>query len=214
MAAPRGDEMSQRAGGLIAYYELGSWWAERWTPEERGYIAWRWDSAPTVGAAPWALCSGASPRGITRVGPDHPGRLIGELGAMMIKADEFHIARRLFEDADRALPPDDWYNRHFLYSSAGHVCYRRRDDSDDGLALAVYYYSQQVAIEEKALGPVSEALGAVPSHRGFEQLTIIHAASAEYDQAIALAEQAREHGWIGDWDKRIARCSKARSRSS
>jgi len=199
-------------GGLIAYYGLESWWMTRWTGEERTYLARKWDTASTLGAPPSPLCTGRPPEGLGRVGADHPGRMISDLGAMLLQADEFHLARKLFEDAERTLPADDWHNRHFLYNSAGHICYRRREDTPDGLALAIHYFSEQVAISEKARQPMIELFLTLPGHRGFEQLAIIHAANGEYAEAIALCGRAREGGWMGDWDKRIERYRKAQSK--
>jgi hypothetical protein len=131
-----------------------------------------------------------------------------ELGGGLTQPDEFHMARRLFADAERTLPANDWLNLHFLYNCAGYVCYRRRDDVPDALHLAVYYYERQVAIAEQARKPMLCALLTMPSHRGFEQLAIIHAANGEYAEAIALCEQARAGGWQGDWGARIARYQK------
>jgi hypothetical protein len=130
------------------------------------------------------------------------------LGAGLTTPDEFHMARRLFADAERTLPADDWHNLHFLYNCAGYVCYRRRDDVPDALQLAVYYCERQVAIAEQARKLMLRELLTLPSHRGFQQLTIIHAAHGEYAEAIALCEQAKAGGWQGDWDARIVRYKK------
>ena len=204
--------MRSRTGGLIAYYGLEDWWASRWSDDERKYLAWKWDTAPTLGADPSPLCTGRAPDAITRVGADHPGRLMFELGRSLTQPDEFDLARRLFADAERTLPVDDWFNRHFLYMAAGQVCYRRRDDTPDGLSLAIHYYSEQVAIEAKVREPMVRLLYAMPSHPGFKQLAVIHAASGEYAEAIALCDQARAGGWMGDWDKRIARYTAAEAK--
>lgn len=38
------------------------------------------------------------------------------------------------------------------------------------------------------------------------QLAVIKEKIGNYEEAIALAMQALEQGWAGDWEKRIARC--------
>lgn len=48
----------------------------------------------------------------------------------------------------------------------------------------------------------------LPSNKGYEQLVIILNKQGKNDEAIKLCREAKEHGWAGDWDKRIARYSK------
>jgi len=45
----------------------------------------------------------------------------------------------------------------------------------------------------------------VPSHTSFTQLAIIREKDCDCAQAIRLCQQAKNDGWAGDWDKRIAR---------
>ena len=51
-------------------------------------------------------------------------------------------------------------------------------------------------------------LDTLPSHHGYKQLAIILEKRGDYVAAAALSEQAREQGWKGDWDTRIARLNK------
>ncbi len=46
----------------------------------------------------------------------------------------------------------------------------------------------------------------LPLHLGYKQLAIILEKRGEFEEAIAVARQARAQGWNGDWEKRIARC--------
>ena len=46
----------------------------------------------------------------------------------------------------------------------------------------------------------------IPRPVGFWQLAVILEKQGNYNEAIALATQALEQGWAGDWEKRIARC--------
>ncbi len=48
----------------------------------------------------------------------------------------------------------------------------------------------------------------LPSHHGYKQLAIILEKRGDYVAAGALSEEAREQGWKGDWDTRIARLNK------
>ena len=51
-------------------------------------------------------------------------------------------------------------------------------------------------------------LDTLPSHHGYKQLAIILEKRGDYVAAGALSEQAREQGWKGDWDARIARLNR------
>ena len=46
----------------------------------------------------------------------------------------------------------------------------------------------------------------LPSHPGYRQLAIILDKRGEFDEAKKFARKAKEQGWSGDWEKRIARC--------
>jgi hypothetical protein len=45
-------------------------------------------------------------------------------------------------------------------------------------------------------------------HTGFKQLCIIREKEGNYAEVIQLAEQAKNEGWFGDWDKRIEKAKK------
>lgn len=47
-----------------------------------------------------------------------------------------------------------------------------------------------------------------PTNLGFKQLAIIREKEKNYPEAIALCQEAMKQGWAGDWDVRIARCSR------
>ena len=48
----------------------------------------------------------------------------------------------------------------------------------------------------------------MPEHTGYKQLCIICEKQGFWDEIINIAEQAREEGWRGDWDKRIEKAKK------
>jgi tetratricopeptide (TPR) repeat protein len=208
--------MQHSVGGLIAYYDLQSWWENRWTPAQRELIETKWDTPPWIGAYAFnPLCKGSPPSQPYRPEPDNAGRLLSDLGSMMREPGEFLFAERLFKDSDAMLPAEDWLNRHYLYQRAGNIFYRRRNDTKSGLRLAVAYYEKQVSISANARRVMLDAGGGLPSHPGYKQLAIMHADAGEYGRAIQLCRQAMEQGWDGDWARRIDRYEKsARRRNS
>jgi hypothetical protein len=50
--------------------------------------------------------------------------------------------------------------------------------------------------------------GKLGEHLGYKQLCIIREKQKNYSEVIRLATQAKEEGWIGDWDVRIERAKK------
>lgn len=50
----------------------------------------------------------------------------------------------------------------------------------------------------------------IPRHIGFEQLAIIREKDGDVAESIRLCQQAKNDGWNGDWDKRIARLERKR----
>ncbi len=43
-------------------------------------------------------------------------------------------------------------------------------------------------------------------HNGFKRLAIIRESERRYSDVVDLCSKAKSQGWLGDWDKRIARC--------
>jgi hypothetical protein len=46
----------------------------------------------------------------------------------------------------------------------------------------------------------------LPAYRPAERLAIMYEEVGDFDQAIRICRSAKEWGWQGNWDKRIARC--------
>jgi hypothetical protein len=63
---------------------------------------------------------------------------------------------------------------------------------------------------ESGLPPPEEGYDpcGMPEHTGYKQLCIICEKQGFWDEVINIAEQAKEEGWRGDWDKRIEKAKK------
>jgi hypothetical protein len=48
----------------------------------------------------------------------------------------------------------------------------------------------------------------LPEHTGFKRLCIIREKQGNYNEVIRLAIQAKEEGWMGNWDNRIEKAKK------
>lgn len=45
-----------------------------------------------------------------------------------------------------------------------------------------------------------------PTHPGYTNMAILLEKEKNYSEAIRISKRAKDQGWNGDWDKRIARC--------
>ncbi|MDR1398623.1 MAG: hypothetical protein LBJ41_01695 [Treponema sp.] len=65
-------------------------------------------------------------------------------------------------------------------------------------------------IHAKSERPIDEEYDpcGMPVHTGYKQLCIICEKQGFWDEVINIAEQAKEEGWRGDWDKRIEKANK------
>ena len=95
---------------------------------------------------------------------------------------------------------------HFVYHSMIELNYRDRDRIPDALAIAIDACRKQTAVAPQAAEVFRRECRALPRPLGFWQLAVILEKQGNYAEAIALATQALQQGWAGDWEKRIARC--------
>lgn len=121
-------------------------------------------------------------------------------------------------------------DRHFALNDTMRAYYRKRDVPeflDKTIATCKFMISMEktvaVAMFDTGLGRIQPEnmhlfgdrvvhteLGpqVLPGHPGFKQLTIIYEKQKEFQSALDVCVQARDAGWDGDWDKRIARLEK------
>ncbi|MEC8917110.1 MAG: hypothetical protein VX796_05760 [Pseudomonadota bacterium] len=103
--------------------------------------------------------------------------------------------------------------QHFFYSELIRFYYPDRDAISGALESAIRTCQRQIAISPKVIAamqrddPKLGAPGAI-SHRGYKQLAIIYEKQDRFRDARSVAAQAKEAGWAGDWDNRIARLEK------
>ena len=91
---------------------------------------------------------------------------------------------------------------HFIYMFLISFFYKYREQ-DDCLDKAIECCNKQIAIAKRA----KKALGDV-EHPGYKQLAIIEKKNKNWSRVIELCNQAKQEGWAGDWDKRIAEAEK------
>jgi hypothetical protein len=87
---------------------------------------------------------------------------------------------------------------------------------DDGaVPVAIDACNRQVALAVQAAEAFRKEFPgrSLPEHAGYAQLATISEMEKDYEGVIQLCNQAKEQGWAGDWDARIARCEQKRKSS-
>lgn len=212
--------------GVIGYHGLADWFTKTFTPEEQQgmeklYRA-RYDdprvtlTREDIGTAP------------------EPDRLLSFLAGLAKEFQDFpHIAQRILRKGlDSIGPSTDVMQVHCYYSTIIEIAYHERDKLPGALDTAIRFCERQIAIAPAVMAAMKHrheeteqrsrerhrVMGMLEkwkpcpfpatSHRGFEQLCIIREKQKDYVEAIRLAQTAKEQGWNGTWDKRIAKCQK------
>lgn len=132
----------------------------------------------------------------------------------------------LAKEEELALSSGNRLDLHFAYSTAIKLWYKRRETQPGAFEAAVAACERQIAIapqawaafvaqSEEAARKRSEFTGRpqapvfqAPSHRGFQQLSIIREKQGDFAEALRLCREASAQGWRDgkdDWSKRIAR---------
>ncbi len=177
--------------------ELGDWWTEVFTLNERLTIEDAFQPLGNISAE--AL-----------VGSDDPGA-IGNLVGHLKKEHLRHLGYKLLERADSLVSENvPVLTLHFYFQARGEFFYRWRDVDAHALEEAIKSYQRQIGLASNALKKFQEDKnwGIVPAHAGYRQLRIIEEKRGNLTLARKLCEQAKAQGWSDDWDKHIARIDK------
>lgn len=197
----------QQVKGEIGYFGLGDWWLSTFSDVERKYIQETFKSLSTGGERSATLTEGT----ISFTTQTAAGLLWG-LASRFKKPNDLSIAKRLLDKAEEVA--DDPLDLHFTYQQMIEVFYRSRELDPSALDLAVQACIKQIALAPQAAKAFKKEYKGqpLPEHRGYEQLAIVREKEKNYTEVIRLCQQAKQQGWNGDWDKRIARCQEKLSR--
>lgn len=197
--------------GHIKYYNLVDWWLSTFTEKERTYI----DTAykPMGTDKNFSLIKGDIVSTTQTI-----GTFLSGLSTWFRKTEmDRDIARRILAKSVKVADPNkDTLGLHFTYQSLIEVWYRDRDSLKNALQEAIDACKGQIAIAEKAAKQFKKEYpkNPLPSHVGYTQLTIIYDKLGRYDEAIQIAKQAKQQGWNDDWDTRIEKYLKKKSKKT
>jgi tetratricopeptide (TPR) repeat protein len=136
------------------------------------------------------------------------------VGPKLSPEENLELAKRQLVTA---IEEKDFFKQHLALNSVAELAYRNRENSKDDYDLAIECWETQVAIAEEmmlylknshiqsCINSKTERRFHAPSHPGFERLSIVAAKEGRFKDAIKLCKTAKNQGWNGDWDKRIAR---------
>lgn len=186
------EDPRDRLARLIAHVGLWPWWVEQVPSETRRLLA------GDMGAAEQPPESFMVSSGIT------PYTVLNELSRLSREAGDVSLSTRLRGEAERRANPIEV---HWLLDGRIDEHYKNRERDPGALAQAIQACWDQIAWAPSALAAYRAAgYGALSAHRGYRQLAILAEKRGDFEEAIRLASEARAQGWLGDWDKRIARC--------
>ena len=194
-----------KVGGWLGSAGLGEWWLSTFTKQEQRDIE--------IAYTHFALSNGQSTESRILVQGDEKLHnksncwlLVQMAGSLKIPA-QLSVISRLLDKAE-SIGSDDVLDLHFLHLSKIKTFYKARDIDPNALQIAVQACRAQIDISRAAKqGFLKEYPNSpLPSHTGYKQLSIILERQKDFAGAIELCKQAKAQGWMGDWDKRAARC--------
>lgn len=217
--------------GKIGLYMLSDWWLTTFTEEEQRYIAEKYQP---IGASENSLIKGEFQPG----GTERASQLLWGLATWFRSKDDFTLACRILKKAEElsSNPIDAHFTYsgmiQIYYPMRGvelealtkviEACQAqidiastvarcmREEHAKTTISLSrPFQYSSLSDISDSEVEATLKGLNySLPSHSGYEQLAIILEKQGDFSEAIRLAQQAKQEGWKGDWDKRIDRCQK------
>lgn len=192
--------------GALGYFGLQDWWLSTFSQQERLHIQARFQ--------PLGSPANSLTQGDIRYSSGTAAGLLSALAGWFTKENDRALAYRLLQKAEElCIAATDILDAHFVYNAKISLYYRDRSDPLS-LATALDACRQQIAIAEEAARAFRAESGhsQLPSHRGYEQLSIVLERRGEFRETIALCNQAEQQGWAGDWPKRVDRCRKRAER--
>lgn len=187
--------------GKIDYFNLGSWWTNEFTDQERTRIHTLFQP---LGFSVDSLTEG----NITHTS-ESVVEFLSTLAGWFYKPEDRPIAHKILTKAQQLTSENTSVpDLYFLYQNMIEIYYKDRD-FDDYLGKTVEACRKMIALAPQAAQAYQNKFqGGLLGHKGYEQLAIILEKQNKYEEVIRLCKQAIQEGWSGDWENRISRCKK------
>ena len=188
--------------GIIGKFNLDNWWNNELTAEERKIIDTVYAPMASNGTLTGMLTSGNVDMF------DNGTAFMANLLSWFHKPEYYQIINKIVKQADlMANNEKNAIEKHFYYLSKIKAFYPCREQFPEALDLAIKACEEQIKNSKEAITAFKKE-GGLPEHTGFKQLCIIRDKQGNYLEVIRLAEQAKNEGWPGDWEKRIEKANK------
>jgi len=197
--------------GYIGHFKLSEWWFSSFDEDERQYIELAFTPlglriVPAASgriADEHSLLTGS--RGLQVYG--RAGSFLANLAEWLNKPESRHLARRVTEQGEAIA--SDPLEKHDVFQIMVLVNYRDRSRHPAFLDAAIRACQKQIEIAPEVIRLWRRRRRAVPTHHGFNQLSIIREKEGDYTSAIRLCQKAMKQGWRGaDWEGRIRCCKR------
>lgn len=202
-AEPR--QIEGKVKGQIGYYGLEDWWLSEFNEEERDHIE---EVFQPMGSEPG---SKSLTEGELSYSSQNAAGLLHALAGWFNKPGDREIAKKIIAKAtELAQVGTDVLDLHFSLQQKMEIYYRERETDSNALNEAIKACEDQIAIAPQAAKQFLKEYPdqQLPGHAGYTQLAIILKKQEKHQEVIELCQQAKEQGWAGDWDKRIADAQK------
>lgn len=195
-------QKKKKIKGSLEYYDLVDWWSETFTDQEKRHIE---DVFHPLGSDP-------NDRPLTQGDLSYSSQsasgLLSALAGWFNNSKDRYLAKKIIEKAyELAKSENNVLDLHFVLSEMITIYYRERNDNSASLERSIEACEEQIEIAPDAakayMYEYQDEFG-LPAHNGFKQLSIIYKKQGDFEKVVSLAKNAKEQGWAGDWDKRIA----------
>lgn len=200
----------QNPDGEIAYHKLIKWWLSTFSPQEREYMANKYQ--PYGAGIGGNLNSGRKlVEGRILSSSQTTGCFLWSLSSWFQKtAEDRVLARKILVQAEQA-SRGNIIDLHHTYGMIIETYYRDRDTDSNAISVVIAACQKQIALagEYARLWHQRYKNKPLPSvHKGFSQLITIYKKQKNYAGAMAIAQHALAVGWPGNWEKIILECRK------
>lgn len=199
---PRETKNVKAKDSLLAFYGLLDWWNDAFTEDERRYIS---KSFQPMGGTD-LMGKPAYNASKTEV----VNFLTALQGWFTTLADEV-ISEKILVKAESLMTDNTpVLDKNLLYNACIKHYYQKRNIDARYYNLAKEYCFRQIDLSDEIRTAFRKESGGaeLPRIRGNTQIAIILEKEKAYKDAMTICVQAKENGWEGDWDKRIARLEK------
>lgn len=205
--------LKPKINGYIGFFGLVDWWLETFDTNERKSIVNLYPKEDSIfGTSRHELIK----EKILFTSLTKLGFLSGLATTLLSNKTTRDLGWRVaktVENYSDNLSSKEILDLHFFYHNLLDIFYRLREKEPEALSIAIEACKSQIQLSEKAakaykIENPEDDEDFLPGHKGFQQLTIIYDKQGKFEEAIEVAKQAQEHGWAGDWERRIERYKK------